>query len=297
MVNFKSIDEKSITKIIFLLPAVLIVGLFMFYPAFSGFYLSFTDWNGITKKIDFIGVSNFIEMFQDRVFYSSAKNTIIYCLVTVIVQHVIALSLAIVIDKGLKGSGFYKAVLFIPCLLSTIVTGMVFSLIFSPINGSFNSILESIGLKSLTRDWLGDGNIVLYVIIATGIWQWIGYAMVIYIAGLQTIPHDLIEASNIDGANTWKKFVHIEFPCIAPAFTINTVLSVIGSLKAFEIVYAMTGGGPANASEVIATYVYNVGFTSSRMGYGTAVSLFLFIMIVAVSFIQAKILRSREVEL
>ncbi|HEY8400769.1 MAG TPA: sugar ABC transporter permease [Cytophagaceae bacterium] len=297
MVNFKSIDERKITKVIFLLPAILIVGLFMFYPALSGFYLSFTDWNGITKTIDYIGVRNFLEMFQDRVFYSSVKNTIIYCLLTVIIQHTIALSLAVVIDKGLKGSEFYKVVLFIPCLLSTIVTGMIFSLIFSPINGSFNAILESIGLKSLTRDWLGDGNIVLYVVIATGIWQWIGYAMVIYIAGLQTIPQDLIEASDIDGANAWKKFIHVEFPCIAPAFTINTVLSVIGSLKSFELVYSMTGGGPGNASEVIATYIYKVGFTSSRMGYGTAVSLFLFIMIVAVSFIQTKLLRSREVEL
>jgi raffinose/stachyose/melibiose transport system permease protein len=293
----KVFNEKNITKTIFLLPGVLIVFIFMFYPAISGFYLSLTDWNGVGDKIDFIGIRNFVEMFKDPVFVIAVKNTFKYCIITVIFQHAISLALAVIIDRGIKWATAYKAILFIPCLLSTIVTGMVFSLIFSPINGSFNFLLKAIGLKFLQNDWLGNPKLVLYVIIATSIWQYIGYSMVIYLAGLQTIPKDHIEAGNIDGTNAWQRFRYIEFPGIAPAFTINTVLSVIGSLKAFEIVYSMSGGGPANSSEVIATYVYSSGFTSGRMGYGTAVSLFLFVMVVIISLLQTKILGAREADL
>lgn len=297
MKELKLFNEKNITKFLFLLPGMVIVSIFMFYPAVMGFYLSLTDWNGISKKVDFIGLRNFIEMFHDPVFYIAVKNSVVYCLLTVIIQHVLALALAVIIDRGIKGSSAYKTILFVPSLLSTIVTGMIFSLIFSSINGSFNIFLEKIGLKALRMDWLGNPKVALYVIIATGIWQYVGYSMVIYIAGLQTVPSEIVESACIDGTNPWQQFIYIEFPCIAPSFTINTVLSVIGSLKAFEIIYSMTGGGPGNSTEVIASYVYNVGFTSSRLGYGTAVSLFLFIMVVVVSLVQTKFLNAREVDL
>ncbi len=287
-------SEANITKFLFIAPAFLIVALFMICPALLGFYYSLTDWNGITKQIDFIGLRNFLEMFQDRVFYIALKNSLIYMVVVVMIQHIISLALAVLIERGVKGRSFYTAILFIPCLLSSIVIGLVFSFILSPINGSLNTLLQT--LKFRTFDWLGDPKLALYAIIATSIWQYIGYSMVIYIAGLQNVSNELIEAGEIDGANSWQKFCFIEFPGIAPAFTINTVLSVIGSLKAFEIVYAMTGGGPGNATEIIATYVYNIGFTSSRMGYGTAVSLILFILISLISFLQVKVLKAREAE-
>lgn len=294
--NSKSwFSENNITKFIFLAPASILVALFMIYPAALGFYFSLTDWNGITKQIDLIGLRNFKEMFQDRVFYIALKNSFIYMVLVVFFQHIISLTLAVLIERGIKGRNFYSAILFIPCLLSTLVIGLVFSFILSPINGSLNIFLGFFGLKS--QDWLGNPQIALYSIIATSIWQYIGYSMVIYMAGLQNVSHELVEAGDIDGTNAWQKFRYIEFPSIAPAFTINTVLSVIGSLKAFEIVYAMTGGGPGNATEIVATYVYNVGFTSSRMGYGTAVSLMLFVLIIIISFFQVKILRAREVEL
>lgn len=290
----KWFSEANITKFLFIAPAFLIVALFMICPALLGFYYSLTDWNGITKQIDFIGLRNFLEMFQDRVFYIALKNSLIYMVVVVMIQHIISLALAVLIERGVKGRSFYTAILFIPCLLSSIVIGLVFSFILSPINGSLNTLLQT--LKFRTFDWLGDPKLALYAIIATSIWQYIGYSMVIYIAGLQNVSNELIEAGEIDGANSWQKFCFIEFPGIAPAFTINTVLSVIGSLKAFEIVYAMTGGGPGNATEIIATYVYNIGFTSSRMGYGTAVSLILFILISLISFLQVKVLKAREAE-
>lgn len=287
--------EKTINKFVFIFPSFLIVTLFITYPFLSGLNLAFSDWNGMSKNIHYIGLDNFKEIFTDSVFYLALKNTIIFTVLVTVIQHIISLSIAVFIDKQMKGAEFYKTILFIPALLSTVIIGLVFSTILSPINGTLNSFLAAIGFDSLSNtDWLGNPNISLYAVIFTNIWQYIGYSMVIYLAGLQAVSSEIIEASKIDGANSWQVFRHIEFPSIAPSFTINTVLSVVGCLKAFEIIFVMTGGGPGNATELIGTYIYNRGFTGSRFGYGTAVSLVLFIFIVAVSFIQVKVLRRRE---
>jgi len=294
-VGRKILSERNITKILFLLPAVAICSIFMIIPGIMEFFLSLTDWNGISAKYNFIGLRNFKQIFEDRVFYLAIRNTLIYSFLVVILQHTISLALAVMINRGLKGERFYKTILFMPCLLSTIVVSLAFNFIYNPINGQLNFLFKSLGLASIGQtNWLGNPRIALFSIIAVSVWQYVGYCMVIYLAGLKGIQKEIIEAAKVDGANDWHMFRHIEFPSIAPAFTINTVLSIIGTLKAFEVVYAMTGGGPGNATDVIATYVYKVGFTSGRMGYGTAVSLILFLMIVVISFIQVKILKARE---
>ncbi|MHB8063365.1 MAG: carbohydrate ABC transporter permease [Ruminiclostridium sp.] len=291
----KILSERNITKILFLIPAVAICSIFMIIPGIMEFFLSLTDWNGISAKYNFIGLRNFKQIFEDRVFYLAIRNTLIYSFLVVILQHTISLALAVMINRGLKGERFYKTILFMPCLLSTIVVSLAFNFIYNPINGQLNFLFKSLGLASIGQtNWLGNPRIALFSIIAVSVWQYVGYCMVIYLAGLKGIQKEIIEAAKVDGANDWHMFRHIEFPSIAPAFTINTVLSIIGTLKAFEVVYAMTGGGPGNATDVIATYVYKVGFTSGRMGYGTAVSLILFLMIVVISFIQVKILKARE---
>ncbi len=291
----KILNERNITKVLFLIPAVTICSIFMIIPGIMEFFLSLTDWNGISAKYSFIGLRNFKQIFEDRVFYMAIRNTLIYSFFVVILQHTFSLSLAVIMNRGLKGERFYKTILFLPCLLSTIVVSLAFNFIYNPINGQLNFLFKSLGLTSLAQtNWLGDPKIALFSIIAVSVWQFVGYCMVIYLAGLKGIPKEIIEAGKVDGANDWHMFRHIEFPSIAPAFTINTVLSIIGTLKAFEVVYAMTGGGPGNATDVIATYVYKVGFTSGRMGYGTAVSLILFLMIVVIAFVQVKILKARE---
>ena len=290
--------EKTVGKLVFILPSFLIVTLFITYPFLSGLHLAFTDWDGISKDMRNVGLDNFKELFSDGVFYLSLKNTAIFTVLVTALQHIISLVIAVLIDKKMRGSEFYKAVLFIPCLLSTVVIGAVFGTILNPINGTLNKGLAFLGFETLSQaDWLGDPRLSLYVVIMANVWQWIGYSMVIYLAGLQSVSAELVEASRIDGANAWQGFKNIEFPSIAPAFTINTVLSVVGCLKAFEIIFVMTGGGPGNATEIIGTYIYNKGFTSSRFGYGTAVSLVLFIFIIIVSFIQVKMLRAREEDL
>jgi len=291
-------NERNITKMLFLMPAFIICLVFMVIPGMMEFFLSLTDWNGISAEYNVIGLRNFKQIFSDRVFYLAVRNTLVYSFLVVILQHTISLTMAVIINRGIKGERFYKTILFIPCLLSTIVVGLAFNFIYNPISGQLNFFLGKLGLVSLAKtNWLGDPKIALFSIIAVSVWQYVGYCMIIYMAGLKGIPKEIIEAADVDGANNWRMFRHIEFPSIAPAFTINTVLSIIGTLKAFEVVYAMTGGGPGNATDVIATYVYKVGFTSGRMGYGTAVSLILFLMIVAISFIQVKILKARENEI
>ena len=291
-------NERNITKTIFLAPAVAVCLVFMVVPGIMEFYLSLTDWNGISSVYNYIGFRNFRQIFDDRVFYLALRNTLIYSFLVVLLQHTFSLAMAVIINRGIKGQRFYKTVLFIPCLLSSIVVGLAFNFIYNPINGQLNFMLGKLGLVSLAKtNWLGDPKIALFSIIFVSVWQFVGYCMIIYMAGLKGIPKEIIEAAGVDGAGNWHMFRHIEFPSIAPAFTINTVLSIIGTLKAFEVVYAMTGGGPGNATDVIATYIYKVGFSSSRMGYGTAVSLILFLMIVVISFIQVKILKARENEL
>lgn len=291
-------NERNITKTIFLAPAVAVCLVFMVVPGIMEFYLSLTDWNGISSVYNYIGFRNFRQIFDDRVFYLAVRNTLIYSFLVVLLQHTFSLAMAVLINRGIKGQRFYKTVLFIPCLLSSIVVGLAFNFIYNPINGQLNFMLGKLGLVSLAKtNWLGDPKIALFSIIFVSVWQYVGYCMIIYMAGLKGIPKEIIEAAGVDGTGSWQMFRHIEFPSIAPAFTINTVLSIIGTLKAFEVVYAMTGGGPGNATDVIATYIYKVGFSSSRMGYGTAVSLILFLMIVVISFIQVKILKARENEL
>ncbi len=292
------LNERNITKTLFLIPALIICLVFMVIPGIMEFILSLTDWNGISAEYSVIGLRNFKQIFSDRVFYLAVRNTLVYSFLVVILQHTVSLAMAVIINRGIKGERFYKTVLFIPCLLSTIVVGLAFNFIYNPVSGQLNFFLGKLGLVALAKtNWLGDPKIALFSIIAVSVWQYVGYCMIIYIAGLKGIPKEIIEAAGVDGASNWHMFRHIEFPSIAPAFTINTVLSIIGTLKAFEVVYAMTGGGPGNSTDVIATYVYKVGFTSSRMGYGTAVSLILFLLIVAISFIQVKILKARENEI
>ncbi|MEX1029040.1 MAG: sugar ABC transporter permease [Paenibacillaceae bacterium] len=276
-------------------PSLLLFSLFIIYPFFSGMHLSFTDWDGISSKIRYIGLSNFTSMFQSRVFYSAVINTLKLTIIVAVIQNLLGLLLAVLLDKKMKGHTFYKTAIFMPALLSTVVVGIVCSIIFSPFNGTLNTMLDMVGLHWLADvNWLGNPDTALYAIMFTGIWQWTGFSMIIYLAALQAVPSHLLEAGMIDGAGAFRRFFHIELPSIAPAITINTVLSVIGCLKTFETILVMTGGGPGNATQVVGTYIYTAGLSAGRMGYGSAISLVLFAGIVLITLIQVRLLRKRE---
>jgi raffinose/stachyose/melibiose transport system permease protein len=289
--------KKIVNTLIFLAPALIIYSLFQFYPIISGMYYGLTDWDGFNPNKNFVGLENFKELSNDPLLYKSAINSIKLTVLVVLIQNGIALLLAILLDRKLRGIAIFRTVYFIPVLMSTAVVGFIWSTIFNPIIGSWQVFFNFLGLETIAKmDLLGTSSTALYAIIFVVIWQYVGYSMIIYLAGLQTIPKDLYEAADIDGANRWMKFKHVTFALIAPALTINMILSTIGTLKMFDHVYVLTGGGPGNASQVIGTAIYTVAFSNYRFGYGVALSMLLFIVIAIISIIQMKVLKKREVE-
>lgn len=291
MVNRK----KWSTLLFFLFPATVIYTMFQFYPMVSGLFYAFTDWDGFSPRKNWVGWGNFKEIAEDSLIITAVKNTVIFTFFVVLLQNGLALLLSVLLDQKMKGIAIFRAVFFLPVLLSTAVVGFIWSTIFNPIIGSWGSIIQLIGMERWARaDLLGNPDTALYTIIFVMVWQYLGYSMVIYLAGLQTIPKDLYEAADIDGAGRWEKFKQVTFPLIAPALTINIILATIGCLKAFDHIFVLTGGGPGDASQVIGTAIYTVAFNNNRYGYGIALSLLLFIAIAIISLVQLKFLKRRE---
>jgi len=276
------------------LPALILYCLFFIFPTLTGFYYSFTDWSPSRDIITFTGFANFKYIFKDEVMLLAIKNTIIYAVIVVVFKNLFGLLLAVALNTAIKSRNILRAVFFIPSIISTIVIGLVFIPILQP-EGLLNRFLSMVGLESLTQYWLSDTKIVIFTIAAVSIWQWAGYHMIIYLAGLQSISADYYEAAKIDGANVIKRFRHITIPLLASSININIILSLIGGLRVFSEVYALTNGGPGNSSQVLSTYIL-VLFGEGRWGLGTALNtvLFLFVAIVAIPLLHK--MRKQEVE-
>jgi len=281
--------------IIFIAPALLIVSLFFIVPVIGGFVYSLTDWNGLDKSINFIGLENYKNLIlNNKRFYSALTHTLIFSFCITILQNCFGLILALVMDKNFKGRNFFRAVYYLPSVLSALVVSYAWSFILNPTMGALNILLKKLGLNFLVQDWLGNSKLALFSVIFVVVWQYAGYSMVIYIAGLQNIPLEMYEASSIDGVNAWQRFRYITFPLLAPAVTINILLTMISTLKTFDHIFVMTKGGPGYATEVISTLLYRESFTNNNMGYGSAISVVLFALITSVSLITLKYLRRRE---
>lgn len=288
--------RKFKIQIIFLLPAFLIYSVFIVFPMISSFYYSLTDWNGLNPQIHNVGLKNYKTLFRDTEVWISLKNTFQFAILVTIVQNVISLLLAMLIDGSNWLFRFLRVFYLIPALLSALAIGYIWSYLYNPVFGIINAILTQIGLDHWAQDWLGDPSWSMYSVVFTNIWQWTGLSIIIYMAGLQAIPSDLYEAADIDGANRWHRFAQITFPLIAPSFTVNILISVIGSFKVFDIIYVMTKGGPGTATESLAILLYKKAFNFNEMGYGTAIAIVMFLIILVISLLQLQILRKREVE-
>jgi len=267
----------NLTPYLFLAVPVLIYMIWVIGPMLYSFYLSFTSWDGFSPP-QFVGLKNFIRLFNDRVFYISLSNNIEWIILFMTIPIVLGLALAMVLNGNIPGEKFFKSSFFMPMVLSLVVCGLVWSWLYNPAFGLINSVLRAVGLDGLARGWLSDPKVVMESVIAVAIWRQVGYVMVLYLAGLQSVDPDLISASKVDGASAIQRFFHVILPQLAPITVIVIVISIVDSLRAFDLVSVMTRGGPFNSSSVLANYMYIQAFNNYRMGYGAAISVILFLI-------------------
>ena len=254
-------------------------------PLLSSFYYSLTDWNGFNAQFNFIGLKNFQKITGDPIFANAIKNTGIWMLVAIFVPSGCGLAIALVLHAGMRGANVFKSLFYLPICLSLAVIGQTWIFLYNPDWGLLNQFLRAIGLDSLTRAWLAEPGLALPAVMVPWCWQQIGLAMVIFLAGLTTIPTELTEAASMDGANYWQNLRYVVIPLLSPATVVIIALAIINSLKSFDVVYIMTRGGPFHSSDTLAMMMYNESFQKYYMGYGSAVSVVLFGMaMIEISF-------------
>lgn len=271
----------------FLAPAVFFYGLFLMVPLLGTVALSFFEWSGFSvSSIEWAGLANFRELRDDSIFWRSLQHNLQFLAGSVVLKTVVALVVALALDQNLPFSNFLRGVYLMPTVISLVVVGIVFTLVFSPSLGLINPLLESIGLEQFTGAWLGDPNVVLPLIIVIDAWHGFGLYMFLFISRLIAIPQDLHEASFVDGANGFQDIIYITLPLMKSMISLVVLLAAIESLKMFSIVYVMTGGGPNHASQVLSTWAYFQAFTANKVGYGSAILVVLLVITFAMAYIQ-----------
>jgi len=275
----KNLDKCSY---LFLLPAFIIYTTVMVIPTIESLYISLHSWNGVSEKV-FIGLRNYTDLlFNDDVFWMALKNNGIWIALTLVFIVSISLMLAMLLNKPFRGRTFFRGLFYFPTILSGILVAIVWRWIYNPNFGFINEFLRSIGLESLTGSWLADSRIALYCVFIAATWQGIGQPMILFLAGLQTIPEDLLEAADIDGASKVRQFFSIKVPLMKETFIIVLATLIVGSMRVYDIVYALTSGGPENSTQTLATYMVQQTFTFSNVGMGTAVAVLMLLMMMVV---------------
>ena len=280
--------------LVFIIPAAFFFVMFFIVPVIMGFVFSFTNWNLRNPEIEFVGLYQFKTLLNDDLARTSFINTFIFAGTATVVQNILGLILAMIMFQKMKTGEFIQTVFFLPYILSILIVGYAFKAILHP-TGLLNNLLTTIGLESLTQDWLIARHINLMCIIAVFVWMEMGFTMTIYLTGLKNISSDVLEASRIDGANGWQRFKDIIFPLLAPAFTINVLWTFIISMKVFDLVLALTKGGPGFMTEVINGMVFRM-FGRGQLAYGTSASVVLFIFITIGAVFILRYLRRREID-
>ena len=262
------------TVVVFLLPALVLYSVFLLYPIVQSSRYSLYDWNGFGPLDEFVGLENFRDVFGDARFRSALTHNSIIVVLSLLLQLPAALALAMLLNAKIKGRAFMRTVFFAPYVLSEVVTGVVWRQILRP-NGLLDQSMDGAGLGGWVQGWLSDPDVVLYALFFIVSWKYFGFHMILMLAGLQQIPHELKEAASIDGASGWATFRYITFPLLMPTVRVSVFLSVIGALQLFDLVWVTTRGGPIGASSTMSTYLYD-RFRDSRFGYASAVSIVIF---------------------
>ena len=271
--------QDSFTIVLFLLPAVLLFLVFVIYPIFRSIYYSMYHWNGLGPAVDFVGAENFLNILNDRVFFKAVGNCLLIVVFSLGLQLPLSLMLAVLVGRNLPGRAIFRTIFFMPYVLSEVNAAIMWMLLYNPDpdRGLINAILLALpGLKPL--NWLGSTDLVLIAVFIALTWKYFGFHMLLYMTGLQNIPKEIDEVARIDGANSFQHFFHITLPLLGSTIRTSVYLSVLGSLQQFIMVWIMTKGGPVNASETLATYMYRFGFVRYELGYGSAVALYMFLI-------------------
>lgn len=278
----------------FCLPALAFYLFFYVYPAVSGVWYSMTDWTSMKNGMGFIGLGNFAQLFRDRDLLRVLSTTVTYTLVMCAVQNSLGLLLALAVDSRRTLGGMYRAIVFLPFILPTVVSSNIWAYLYNPLNGLFTVISTSLGGGTL--DVLGNPRTALAGVMGTNLWQLTGFSMILYYAGLQSIPESVIDSARVDGVGPLASLASIKLPMIVPAVTINVTYSLINGLKVFDYIYLMTGGGPGKTTQTISAEIYFTAFNKGFFGYASAMGVLLFLLIAVVSFLFLALVRRREVE-
>jgi raffinose/stachyose/melibiose transport system permease protein len=297
MLNRRNCEKKSDRLIeetqyfILTIPAIILFAVFVLYPVLGGIYFSFTDWDGVNMNYNFIGLQNYKTFFNDFYVLKPLLNTFVFAFLSCLFQNILALIMAVSLNRHLKTKNLLRTLWFIPAVLSPLIVGYIWSFLFTE---PIATLGEFLGIKVIANNVLGSPKTSLYASIFVNVWRMAGWYMVVYIAALQGIPREMYEAPMVDGATGWNRFRYVTFPMLAPSFTVNMVLALERGFKEFDLVFALTKGGPGNSSEIISLTIYRESFEYFRAAYGSTMGVILFAIIVVLVIFQLKILRKRE---
>lgn len=267
---------------LFALPALAIYGAFLVYPALSSLWFSFTNWDGLSAGYDIIGLENYRQLFRDPVMATVVRNNVLWSAVTIVVPVTLGLLLAVLLNTGVRGKAVLRLIFYTPGVLPLVSIASIWGWLYNP-QGVINELLRMVGLGGLTQPWLGDDQTALAAVMVPAVWLRTGFPMLLYLAALQGISKDYYEAATVDGATRWQQFWHVTMPCLKPAHYIVIALSVIESFKVFDLIYAMTYGGPGTSTQVAGTWMYANVFQYYNAGYGTAIAVVVTLVAIAVS--------------
>lgn len=278
---------------LFILPAAVFYVFVVLIPSFQGVFFSFTDWNGLSSDWSFVGFDNFTRLFEDAVSLKAIGNTFLYAILSTVFENLFGLLIALALHSRIKSRNVLRVLFFMPVVLLSVVIAYLWQYLFQVNNGAITQLLHGIGLTDANPNWLGDPNLVVFSISIIVIWQFTGYTMVIYLAGLQGIPPEQLEAAAIDGAGPFTRFWYVIRPLLAPAITVNIMLSLIRGFMIFDQIWVTTGGGPADTSHSLSTLVYRTAFQFGELGRGTAIAVVLALIVGILGFVQYRgLLRS-----
>lgn len=275
--------------LLMVIPVMALVLVFFVFPFFSAVYYSLVDFDGINPNPPFVGLDNYRRMFTDSETWHALSNNFIWIVIGTISPIVIGLVISVLIWSAKGPTTVYRLAFFLPYVLPGVAIGIVWGWIYDPLNGWLNKVLEWLGLGNLARGWLGDPNTALYAVLGTAIWAATGFSIVIFVSALRNVDIDLVDAAKIDGANWTRRLVNVIVPQIFPVFIMVLTLTLVGGFSVFDIVFIMTGGGPADASNVLGTYAYKQAFNLNRISYGTTLALFITVLSVPAAMIMQRL--------